>query len=259
MTATNPCDLFDGLLLGDGHIERSGRFRIGQSGVHRPWIPILIKQLETFGISASISSVKPGRMVSKGKIYVRRGRDVLTTRTTSWLKEQRFRWYKRGVKVIPQDVSLVPESLAAWLCGDGICAGGGYRIEFCTDAFTKSEVLLLMHQISLKYGWSLQRSRRNRIVLCRQEDRTSFRSLVKDYIPLCFEHKIAIRERSLYYKLDEAKREKLRALRLEGLSIDDLAETFLMSRSGVYGALKKMNLTGTRIPRRWQKKPKEEK
>jgi predicted DNA-binding protein YlxM (UPF0122 family) len=83
--------------------------------------------------------------------------------------------------------------------------------------------------------------------------------LVKDYIPSCFEHKIAIRERSSYYKLDDTAREKLRAFRLQGLSIDDLAETFLMSRSGVYGALKKMSLTGVRISRRWQKKPKEEK
>jgi len=112
-----------------------------------------------------------------------------------------------------------------------------------------------MKKLFRKYGWALSLTDRNRIRLCRQEERTALRDLVKPHILPEFEHKIAIKERSSYYRLDDALREKMRNLRLQGHSIDDLSEEFRMSRSGVYSALKKMNLIGKRIPRRWQKKP----
>lgn len=114
-----------------------------------------------------------------------------------------------------------------------------------------------MKRLVQEYGWSPAITDRNRIRLCLQEDRDSLRAVVQGHLPLCFAHKIAFKGRSAYFKLDGEKRQELRSLRLQGHSIDDLADIFQMSRSGVYGALRQLGLTGKRVPRRWQKKPKE--
>jgi hypothetical protein len=255
MLQINQQALLDGLLLGDGSIDVTGRFSISQSGDHRAWIPVLAQQFESFGVRVAVSTAMGGFVTIKGKRCLRKPRSVLRTRRISWLKEQRQRWYPNDTKHIPRDVSVEAEALAAWLCGDGVCAGNGYRIEFCTDSFPATENRRLMRKLFRTYGWVLGLTDRNRIRLCRQEERTALRDLVKPYILPEFEHKIAIKEKSSYYRLDDLLREKMRKLRFQGYSIDDLSDEFHMSRSGVYSALKKMNLTGKRIPRRWQKKP----
>lgn len=250
-------DLVDGLLLGDGSIEEGGRFSISQSGKHQPWIPILAEQLRAAGFFV-VTSHSPERcVVIKGKRCKRQARQALRTHRSLFFKEQRIRWYPKGVKRVPADVSIKPMSLMAWLCGDGVCASGGYRVEFCTDSFTIKDVQYLMQRLVQEYGWSPSRTDRNRIRLCLQEDRDGLREVVKRYLPRCFDHKVSFKPRSQYFKLDTEKRQELRHLRLQGHSIDDLAEIFQMSRSGVYGALRVLGMTRERVRRRWQKKPKE--
>lgn len=61
------------------------------------------------------------------------------------------RWYKDGVKVIPQDLKLSPELCLRWFMDDG-CNNKG-AIQLSTDCFTKQEVEFLaslLHSLSIK-------------------------------------------------------------------------------------------------------------
>lgn len=58
------------------------------------------------------------------------------------LKGERLRWYPRGIKRIPADVSFDPLALAYWFCGDGTYDKHG-AIFFCTNGFLKKEVNVL--------------------------------------------------------------------------------------------------------------------
>lgn len=245
-------ELIDGLLLGDASIECSkvaGRLTIGQSGAHQPWIPILTKQLEHHGVISTIFSSPGGPCTIKGKLCTRKSRVSLRTRAYPWLYEQAQRWYPHGVKVVPPDVRLTPLSIAGWLCGDGVLCGKGYRFEFCTDSFSNADRAILVTRLADVYGWRIATSKRDRLVLCRQEDRDSLLAIVRDHVPECFNHKLALRPRSSFRKLDTDRTLQMKELRLLGWSIDRLAARFGMSRSGVYSALKVAGLTGTRVPR----------
>ena len=71
----------------------------------------------------------------------------LHTKVNSDLTTQNFRWYKDGVKRVPEDVIISPISCFHWYIGDGyLNASGG--IELYTFGFPLSDVELIVSKLS---------------------------------------------------------------------------------------------------------------
>ena len=70
------------------------------------------------------------------------------------LMECYSKWYKNGIKTVPNDLIITPKTLLVWFLDDG----NSYRrkretrqiiITLCTDSFTLNEVSLLCSKIEL--------------------------------------------------------------------------------------------------------------
>ena len=248
-------EFVDGLLLGDACVSLLGRLDIGQSGDHRPWVQDIYDRFLRLKVQSTLTETLGGRAEIKGKVCVRKARTTLRTRTYVWFREQRQRWYPGGLKAVPSDVRLTPLSLAGWLCGDGCLGGKGYRVEFCTDGFPPNNVQWLSSELNRRFGWGTHVSKQNRIVLCRQADRDTLFLMVDSHVPECFRHKVQLKTRSSYFKLDSEKTRELMQLRTQGWSLKRLAAHFSMSKTGVGSAIQVASLATISIPVDSQARP----
>lgn len=228
-------ELVDGLLLGDGSIEskngKTGRLSIGQAGPRRPWVDQLHSEFCKFGVTSSLYDRSGGPTIIKGKNCVNADARILRTHTYTWFGEQWQRWYPNGTKIVPLDVKLTPLSIALWYFGDGIGSTNKY-VSFCTDSFTRSCNESICNVLQNTYGWHPTISYRNRILLLRCEDRKSLLDMIEPLTPECFRYKLNfhVENKAVF---PQAQKEELLQLRQQGMSYDDLASKFEISKSHV--------------------------
>lgn len=240
-------ELVDGVLLGDGHLERnkfSGRLSLSQRLDRSQWVEQVRHQLEEHGLLTSKTKHKKGTVKIRNRTYQRREGHGLRTRSYSWFAEQHTRWYPNGTKRIPFDVRLTPTSIAHWWFGDGGVGCNGYHARFSTDGFPKEDIKFLLKRLHEEHGWEGSHTKRNRILLSKAKDRENLLELVTRHTPDCFQYKVQLRTGNKCHVITEEQRSELLDLRRAGWSYGKLKDRFGMSKSGVSAICAKAGLGG---------------
>jgi len=197
-TAARFRELVDGLLLGDGSIDRHGVLRLGQSVRHEEWVLGVKEDLEALGVPARVGYGGPTISKLDGRVIKSRGSVYVYTPTFKETKEQRVRWYDGDVKRVPADVVLTPTSVALWFCGDGTNFGDGL-LSFCTDSFFEVDIDRLIMCLRRDFGVRATKSRaglssagvlQHHINLCRRDDCVLIKEAVSSLIPSVFSYKL---------------------------------------------------------------------
>jgi hypothetical protein len=71
-----------------------------------------------------------------------------STQSSIQLQEMRDKWYKDGVKILPEDFKINPTIMLHWYEGDGSYGRKENRINFSTHNFTENEVRKLRNDIT---------------------------------------------------------------------------------------------------------------
>lgn len=164
-------ELIDGLLLGDGSIERrivGSRLSLTQSINHSEWIDYVANSFDKMNIEYGFYCKPEGVIFINGKKYKRQPTKTIRTRSYTLLTRQRNRWYTGNTKIIPKDVRLTPTSIAQWYAGDGGIGGGGYHAFLCTECFSIYENNFLISKLKKKYDLDLIIDGRNRIIFTKK-------------------------------------------------------------------------------------------
>lgn len=135
--------LLDGMLLGDGHLERqrgarSARLKIEHSVAQSAYVDWKYAEWREWVLTPPKERVRRNRL---GTQSVNRG---FTTLSHDELEDFRVRFYRDRCKVVPSDLKLTPLSMAVWFMDDGSRKSGQCRgVYLNTQGFTASEVDLL--------------------------------------------------------------------------------------------------------------------
>jgi hypothetical protein len=113
-----------GSLLGDGNVEKYGRFRMKLKAASRPYLEIAAGILGPFAKPLREErSRKPIRV--DGKVVHKHNLDqwchsvILLSINHPLFIDYRVRWYPDGVKRVPSDLTLTLGALVHWYCQDG--------------------------------------------------------------------------------------------------------------------------------------------
>jgi len=148
---TSEMEIFDGLMLGDGCLERPG------SSTENVRMTFCLKY-DNFAksISGNLKSL-PWRPIKPYDIYDHRTKKTyygvsLRTRRCEFLRKQRIRWYPNGTKTVPADVSITPSTLMWWYLSDGCLMTNkgrpnARRISLATNSFSMIEIELLIRKL----------------------------------------------------------------------------------------------------------------
>jgi len=228
-------ELFDGLLLGAGSLERGSvgsRFSLGQRKDRAEWLRDISRRFESYGIQHTIGrGARRRKVVIKGDLCQRRDSLVIRTRSYPALTDLYARWYPDGRRRIPADLRLTPLSISQWYWGDGYVGNGGYYAAFCTNGFTRQGVERLIGQLEDSFGWLPTTGARNQINLTRMEDRARLIEMVKPFVLPCFDYKLRLRTKHQRRVLTDEQRKELKELHEAGWSLRKLAERFGVSKS----------------------------
>jgi hypothetical protein len=138
----NEQDILNGILLGDGHIEKlKFTSRLSYGSKFKETLQDIKNCLKTFNFSPLWQSQITKCWHIKSKSYLN-------------LNEIKNKWYKNNIKIVPIDIKLTPLSLYWWFTGDGYRKN--YGIIFCTDAFNLNDKLILITKLN-EIGFSSAR------------------------------------------------------------------------------------------------------
>jgi len=182
-----------GLLLGDGHLEKNGRYvrlRIDQRLNHKDYV---------YWLYGELANLVPG------KPRIIRETDRRTQKTYSRLhfstyslkefEEWRNNFYVNRKKIIPPNIENIlksPVSLAIWLMDDGYKRNDCAAIRLNTDAFNYDEqnILIQCLQKNFKIKSHLHKKGKWFNIYIPQGEAKKFSRLVKPYILPSFRHKL---------------------------------------------------------------------
>ena len=139
----------DGLILGDGHILQKTRFsaRYDQSFSvrYREWANQIRIDLKHLGIISNMIEyvTKPSFIRKTGQLIPSFPQILLYTMFYEEFCVFRERWYGNGVKTVPKDIELAPETVANWYMGDGYYDTQTGRVAFCTHSCSTEALVLL--------------------------------------------------------------------------------------------------------------------
>lgn len=135
-------EILDGLMLGDGYLH--------------PWKNKKTREVISAFYEHS-SSLKAKKFIVGLKDFLEKYWDLDEIKITDKkihfklcspsfrnFKEQYFRWYSNGKKIVPKDIRLTPIVCLLWFLGDGSVADTGRLIS--TDGYTKREVEFLQRK-----------------------------------------------------------------------------------------------------------------
>lgn len=135
--------LLEGMLLGDGHLERqrgalSARLKIEHSVVQAEYVDWKYTEWRDWVLTPPKERVRHNRL---GTESVNRG---FSTLSHDELERFRVRFYRDHRKVVPKDLALTPVSMAVWFMDDGSRKSGQCRgVYLNTQGFRPWEVELL--------------------------------------------------------------------------------------------------------------------
>jgi len=186
-------EIIEGLVLTDAHLSepktefQNSRFQISIGWKFRPFAYYLQQLFSDHNIDTTM------------KTYTRKtgitSINLTTTRNTNFTKLHK-KWYKNGIKIIPDDLEITPKSLAYIMMGDGY-SRYTYKdkiviIGLCTENFTIKENELLAKKIfKLGVTFRVCKHRKSVRLICkRKSDVSRFMGLIEPHMLDCFRYKI---------------------------------------------------------------------
>lgn len=173
-------EYLDGLLISDGYIferKHSGLYK--QSTVSEDWLSEICDVFSESCLEWSVGQDKRKQYSTTCWCF--------TTRSYTFLKQMRKKWYPNGVKSVPLDLTLSPLVVRNWILGDGNRYGSGIRL--CCESFTPEDNALLLKKLS-QLGINGHLSKGNRLVFSRDEsEKLLSYSLKGGQPPLDFQYK----------------------------------------------------------------------
>lgn len=153
----NEKEILDGIIISDGSISVS---RISGR------LSLIFKYLETINriISdmPSMNFLKPWKYDSNEDKRTKKSYTNYQTKSLSYhdLLLEYNRWYKNGIKIIPNDIEITPLMCYWWFVGDGYNLNN--NIYLCTDSFDKESVKSVNEKLRQK-GFTTSIRPNNRI------------------------------------------------------------------------------------------------
>lgn len=194
-------DFLDGLLLGDGYYGSpsvySAFFRLNQKALHEDWVLNIGKRLEDIGIKYKLGEVPPQVRVTKTGAVINAAASVYV-QSLSYrdLIQERDRWYRGNVKILPKDIRLgAQELLAHWYMGDGNFSvnreNKSVNVRLHTNAFSEADVAWLSKSFANVLGLktTINHWRRQPILCLQNENASRFLDFVRPYISKSFLYK----------------------------------------------------------------------
>lgn len=195
--------VIDGVVLGDGYIQvikgrNTGRFVLNQTRKHKQWLVEIQNIFEKNGIKSELTEQESKL---NGKVYPMAR---LETGFYMNFKTERDRWYVKGKKIIPDDISLSPVMLAHWYIGDGtielmktskVSGKKYYRIKIYTNSFEMENLKIFLTKLNERYEYNFRITTRNRnrnqpITMLGNTDKVKkFLRLISPYKVSCFDYK----------------------------------------------------------------------
>lgn len=186
-------EIIDGLMLGDGWIDRKGCLRLEQASRRKEWIDALEQQLASLGVSSRVIPIPPQTREIDGRSVSGRGGFLLYTPCYVEMQEQRQRWYPRGKKIVPLDLKMTPTVLTHWFCGDGSTNGAGALV-FYTNGFKQEEVAFLVQCLARlgieSYVQPHQRRGEFTVFVGRHDEAVKIKNLIQHLVPECCQYKL---------------------------------------------------------------------
>ena len=196
MLQNEAMEVFDGTMLGDSSLKHSGgsafidTTRSGEQ--YMSYLTQLRDTLILLGMEFCTDHPKSSEQVSKGKPYTY---CCLSSHTSSFLLEQRHRWYPGGKKIVPNDVRITPLSMAYEFMDDGSTSwlqGNNVTLSLSTNSFTREEVYRLRDSIAAKFGvYFYPLNNHGWMLFLRKTDEVNlFLDQIEEYILPCYEYKV---------------------------------------------------------------------
>ena len=233
-------EIVDGLLLGDGSLDRSGPLRLTQCVRRAAWPRQVRRMLMEIGVPAKIIQTQPRTFWIGNQERRSNGHTIVYTPAFAELKSQRTRWYPSGKKIVPADIRITPLSVSLWFCGDGSYAKTGV-LQFCTQGFTRRDIdrlcLLLKKIVGIR---STRYSTPNGdiVAINRRDDAVLLRNFMGKHVSKLFAYKLRYvrsaipKGRNLRVLTDDQARLVLR-LRASGTINAELARKFGVSKTTI--------------------------
>lgn len=194
-----------GLILGDGHIQRSGsrsvsgeragnralnsRIRFGQSTIHESYFMWVYSFLKDY---CSVPPYSGSRLDKRtGAIHTALWFNTITLPCFNYFHDM---FYVNGVKVLPSNIMamLTPVSLAFLIMDDGYFHTRDKYMGLCTDSFTHSDVCILMEVLETKFGLScrIEKKGSNYRIIIKSISMNTLRDLVRPHMHPSFNYKL---------------------------------------------------------------------
>lgn len=238
-------EFVDGLLLGDGSINKAGALQLNQRIACAEWLQDLSEHCEEMGVANGIT---PPRKRKPSFIHGRKvqGKAVSTfyTHTYKETKEHRLRWYPDDTKRLPEDLVVSPLSVAFWYCGDGTGAKTG-TMSFATHSFTDEEVETLAQKLSDTFGVRASRGQARDgpiLGIYRRDDSMRIKTAIEKYVPKCFSYKLqhvraAIPRGRALRRLTPTQVRQIRKSHAKGVSAAELGRRHGVSNVSIINAV----------------------
>jgi len=187
--------IINGLLLGDGHIERR---KLTQNAILR--VERSIKdELYLFDNFKEFENICPSKPKYRKKNGVIKFINFYT-RSIDLLNWYHSEWYADKIKILPKNIGahLTPLTCAIWFCDDGFIYNNRKTLamRLCTHSFSKSENEYLCKNLNsiLKVKFKVSKIKvRNKYyhVLCGAHEATiKFMDYIKSELPISMNRKI---------------------------------------------------------------------
>jgi LAGLIDADG DNA endonuclease family len=186
--------IVDGLLLGDGSIDPNGCLRLGQAKIRQGWLEEITAQFAALQVASRTIPIKPQECAVAGRKIRFKGGRLLYTPAYVEMQQQRLRWYPKGIKRVPEDLSFKPVAMAHWFCGDGSYNSNGTLV-FYTNGFQRNEVRLLAARFSTAVGIEARcvpisaRPGEFIIQVTKRDDAQRLKEFIEPHVPECCRYK----------------------------------------------------------------------
>jgi hypothetical protein len=114
-----------------------------------------------------------------------------TSLASSVLKDLHTKWYINGIKSVPKDISLTPQTLLIWYLDDGFRNSSG-GVNLATDGFSLEDNELLktkLEKLGLKVTFHIASSRKNVRLYIPKKSAEDFLHLIGPCPVECYQHK----------------------------------------------------------------------
>lgn len=234
-------EIVDGILLGDGGLDKKGILHIDQCLRREGWLLDLQAWFRLTGGDAKIIPTEAKvRFIGERLVLGGEGRHLYTPAYT-FLQDQRKRWYPDGVKIVPRDIRMTPMVAAQWFCGDGTGAKNG-TLRFYTNGFDGTDVDILVTHLRDELGIRAAADGNTRageftIQILARQDAVRFKTLVDPYIPECCRYKLQHVRIGAFSKLYPDQVDDIRRRVKEGEDPKALAAEFKKSIQAIRNVL----------------------